>query len=143
MAMLIVTPNYADRHNRNFRWLVRDASHTPTEVPQGFKAVVATGVAFGPSTRFEEDFGCGTVAFAKSVSVSSEDSVLPPKAIELRFNGLAFVDPQGQYVGKCASLVLRTDGSMYAVIAEEKASKSRQKAPARRSGRRAEDRVTA
>lgn len=119
--MKIVSANYFDRDSA-LRWLVRDASQRPSE-RNAVSAVVATGVAFCPSSDYEQGFGCAVIAQCETAEVrdvTGEDLV---GAERLGFQpwGLEFhVKSSNQHVDVVDKLILLPDGTMYGVLAVEK-----------------------
>lgn len=65
MSKFIVTPNYRNRSEKTYRWLVREADKR-IETTRACKAVRCTGVRL-TSADAESSFGCGVVAECESV----------------------------------------------------------------------------
>lgn len=121
MLKKVVSANYRNRKATN-RWLVRDRSQEPHQAVE-VACVVATNVAFCPSTKDEVGFGCNVVAFCEKVEEETEDrsgeALEQQGFVRIRFNVLLEFyhdehDPV--HLEGCKRLVLRHDGTMYAML---------------------------
>jgi hypothetical protein len=116
----IVSANYRDREDatNQGRWLIRDFEQAPREAVE-VKQVIATNVAFCPSSAWETGFGCTTVAFCEAAEVQTEelsiDALKEQGFVKLRFEGYRFFNRK-THVETCQQLLLRSDGSMYAIV---------------------------
>jgi hypothetical protein len=118
----IVSANYHDR-NSDHRWLIRDADQDP-EQAVAVKSVIATDVAFCQSTSYEAGFGCSIVAQCQT----AEEAENPEQIGErLRFDFDAFYTKDRVRVPTCHQLLLKEDGSMWAIIKAERPRRSRKK----------------
>jgi len=111
--MMIVSANYRDRRSSN-PWLIREESQHPSEAVE-CKAVIATDVAFCPSSSFEEGFGCSTVAFCDTAEGFDSD-VGSDVGNPLHFYGHSFFSSK-KYTSRdrvptCGFLILHADRSM-------------------------------
>lgn len=112
--MKVVTPNYRDRTDKKNRWLTRGGTEHPDNA-QKHQALVASMVVFGPSTKEELTFGCGTVAYAQEVA--AWDGVLPENAVKVLFDGIYFhTADDNTHVPYCQQLFLGNDGAVHAVL---------------------------
>jgi hypothetical protein len=112
----IVSANFHDRggHNTQMPWLIRNFDEKP-ELAKPAKAIVATGVVFGPSSDHELGFGCAVVAYCESATAIEADS---KEGVRVRFAGENFYDPDRTPLLAVDKLILNSDGSMYAVPSE-------------------------
>ncbi len=128
----IVSANYRNRASE-FRWLLRDENQHPSKAVE-YKQIDAIGVAFCPSTDFEDGFGCSTVAYCLEATGTNQVSPpAPDDSVRLsfaRFGGFFYETPKdGQQVDEfdddleavpaVKTLRLNSDGSMYAVLPAE------------------------
>jgi len=116
----IVSRNYRDRSSPKY-WLLREWDQEPQEAKE-YEAVVATGIAFCPSTSYESGFGCSTVGFCTSAIGLNQAPDLPEEAEPIRFDGVDFrrVADNSQ-ISWCEQLILLQDGKMHAVLKKEAA----------------------
>jgi hypothetical protein len=115
--MKIVSANYRDRRSKK-PWLVRNASEHPRKAV-AFKEVHIKGhTTFCTSERYEQGFGCSVVASCQEATGTNDSfpTQLSEVKTRIHFNVFRFVDEAGNDVPECKELLLRADGSMYAVL---------------------------
>lgn len=112
---IVVSANYLDRNDKNFRWLFRSEEEGLGAV-RPVRSLYASGVTFESSTELEEGFGCETVAYCESM-ILDESYPTGLQFKSLYFKGFAFhtLTQDGQIddlVYSCDHLMLNEDGSM-------------------------------
>lgn len=118
VVMKIVSANYRNR-NSEMRWLVRDEG-APLDSAVEYKGLKAKGVVFYKSTTEERGFGCSIVARCKSVEVIGDRMQKKGRRqVTLRFvHDHFYAFEIAEKVGKCTTLNLNPDGSIYATLGE-------------------------
>lgn len=112
----IVSGNYNERlaQIKDFPWLLRSKSDQPRNATP-YRSVMAQNVTFGASTEYEKGFGCMTVAYCETAIGSNANIGARADHVRLKFGTYYFEDPNGKTIYACKSLLLRADGSVYAI----------------------------
>ena len=111
---MIISANYRDRNNKDYRYLVRRENQSVGDAIQVKEVIVTGPVTFRQSSAQERGFGCGVVAVADSSDITLI-GIAPLDPVELQFNGFAFSDGQRE-VHEVRSLFLRNDGKILASV---------------------------
>lgn len=113
-VMKIVSANYRNRDS-DMRWLVRDEG-APLDSVVECKSLKANEVVFYQSSAEERGFGCSIVARCKRVEILGDTMQKKGKRqVTLRFERDHFCAIEtAERVGKCTTLNLNPDGSIYA-----------------------------
>lgn len=118
-VMKIVSANYRNRDS-DMRWLVRDEG-APLDSAVESKSLKAKEVVFYQSSPEERGFGCSIVARCNSVEILGDTMQKKGRGqVTLRFDGNHFCAVEtAKKVGKCTTLNLNPDGSIYATVGKQ------------------------
>ena len=126
--MHVISANYKDRTNKNYRWIARDVDRDEGDI---CKAVVAENIKFEMAFGKERENGCSIVAVAERVKKfgvdGSPDHDVPSldlsKHSELHYNGFVFCIGEVE-VESLDQLVILQDGRIYGLNVNKEFSKA-------------------